>query len=161
MKFWKKCLICILILEILGNASGLITLSSIKDWYTALEKPIGTPPNGSFGPVWVILYAMMGVSLAFLWAKETSTEGQKVQKKTAIKWFFIQYLVNLSWTPVFFGLKRPDIASFLIISLIIFILLCISSLRYVSKISSFLLYPYLLWVIYAAYLNISIFLLNK
>ena len=114
MKFWKKAVVCILAIELLGNASGLITFISLDGWYEALRRPPGTPPNGAFGPVWLVVYAMVGWALALLWDSPASTSA----KRRALRWFGFQFGLNLLWTPVFFGLQRIDLAFAIIIPLL-------------------------------------------
>ncbi|MEM0967058.1 MAG: TspO/MBR family protein [Verrucomicrobiota bacterium] len=156
MPFWKKAVICIVTIEVLGNASGLVTLFSLEGWYDSLKKPPGTPPTGTFGPVWLIIYAMMGLSLALLLSKE----AQRSLKRRALTWFVVQFCLNLSWTPAFFGLQRIDLALVIIIPMLLAILMTIRSSWPVSKTAALLLLPYLLWVGYATYLNAGFLVLN-
>jgi len=82
-----------------GNWS-IFTISSVKTWYvTNLVKPSINPPAWLFGPVWTILFLLMGVALYLVW-----------QRKKISKWFWIQLLLNILWSVLFFGLKRPDLA---------------------------------------------------
>jgi hypothetical protein len=66
-KFWPKVILCVVIVMVLGAAGGFVTAGSIPDWYAKLAKPPGTPPNAVFGPVWSVLYLMIGISLARVW----------------------------------------------------------------------------------------------
>jgi tryptophan-rich sensory protein len=102
MAFWTKVLICVCSVELLGNASGLVTIVSMDGWYDALREPPGTPPNGVFGPVWLIVYALMGVALALIWDQSRELP----LKRRALAWFGVQFGLNLLWTPAFFGLQR-------------------------------------------------------
>ncbi|MEM6822616.1 MAG: TspO/MBR family protein [Verrucomicrobiota bacterium] len=157
MSFWKKALVCILAVEILGNASGLITFFSIKDWYASLARPPGTPPNGAFGPVWTLLYAMIGYALALIWHSDTDL----TKKKPAFQWFAIQMAFNLAWTPAFFGLHRIDLALIVILFLMSSIAVTIAKFALISRLAAGLLVPYLLWVAYATYLNAGFWWLNR
>ena len=156
MKFWKKAVLCILLIEVVGNASGLISFISIKDWYAMLECPPGTPPNGVFGPVWTILFAMMGYALAVVLSADPGKE-----RKQALRWFSIQFLFNLAWTPVFFGLHRIDAALVIIASLLVAVVVVVGKFLRVSRLAGWLLVPYLLWVGYASYLNAGFWWLNR
>ena len=127
MRFWKKATLCILTVELVGNASGLVTFSSIGDWYVTLERPVGTPPNGIFGPVWTLLFGLMGYALALVLAEES---GPK--RKEALRWFSVQFLLNLAWTPAFFGWHRIDWALWIIIFLI-FAIVSLSALAAVPS----------------------------
>ena len=155
MIFWKKALFCILLVEVVGNASGLVTFGSIKDWYDMLERPPGTPPNGLFGPVWTLLFGLMGFALALVLSTELGKDRQ-----IALRWFVIQFLLNLAWTPVFFGWHRMDVALAVIGLLVVAVAFTIRQFGKVHRFAGWLLVPYLLWVGYASYLNAGFLLLN-
>ena len=156
MSFWKKIVLCVLVLEALGNVSGLISASAIDSWYDALQKPVGTPPNWVFGPVWVTLYAIMGLALALLCERPASTR----LKRRALSCFGLQFLLNLLWSPLFFGLQQIEAAGVLIVVLLGLIALTIRLALPISRTAAFLLGPYLLWVGYATYLNLSFWVIN-
>ena len=156
MKFWKEVALCILFVEVLGNASGLITFGSIKDWYVKLDHPPGTPPNGIFGPVWVLLFGMMGYALALVLNEES---GQN--RTVALRWFFIQFILNLAWTPVFFGIHRIDFAFVIIVLMVLAIGLTIKNFAALNRLAGGLMTPYFLWVCYASYLNLGFWWLNN
>ncbi len=156
MQFWKKALLCVIVIELLGNASGLVTFLSIDGWYEALQKPPGTPPNGVFGPVWLFVYAMIGLSLALIWDRP----GETAVKRPALRWFALQFGLNLLWTPVFFGLQRIDWALVIILLLLWAIARVMRAAFSVSRAAGWLFLPYLLWVGYASYLNVGFLLLN-
>lgn len=125
-------------------------------WYYALKKPFLNPPSWIFGPVWSVLYVLIILSF-FIFIKSEST----FDKKIAISVFFIQLLLNLSWTPVFFGLKKIFLA-LLICTLLWLSIICLILLFYKhSKLASLLLVPYFLWTSFALYLNFSLWILNK
>lgn len=155
--FWKKVIVCILAIEILGSVGGLITATSIGDWYAALKRPPGTPPNSVFGPVWTTLFAMMGFALALVWHAKV----EKSCKQCAFRWFAIQFILNLAWTPLFFGLHRPDIALVVILMLLAAIVATIVAFKKVHTLAAWLLVPYLLWTTYATYLNAGFWWLNR
>lgn len=156
MQFWKKALLCVLAVELLGNASGLVTFLSIDGWYAALQKPPGTPPNGVFGPVWLTVYAMIGISLALIWDRS----GEAAARRRALRWFALQFGLNLLWTPFFFGLQRIDWALVIILLLLWAIVRAMRAAFLVSRAAGWLFLPYLLWVGYATYLNVGFLLLN-
>lgn len=156
MPFWKKVLLCVLVVEVLGNVSGLISASAIDSWYDALRKPVGTPPNWVFGPVWVTLYAMIGYALALLWTQPASTR----LKRRALSCFGLQLVLNLLWSPLFFGLQQIEAAGVLIVLLLGLIAMTIRLALPISRAAAYLLLPYLLWVGYATYLNLSFWVLN-
>lgn len=157
MPFWVKVLICILVIPALGAVGGIVTASNIAGWYEGLQKPPRTPPNGVFGPVWTLLYLMIGVSLALIWHRVPAGP----EKRRALVIFAVQMLLNLIWTPVFFGAHRLLVALFILGALWIGILLTILAFRKLDRTAAWLLVPYLLWVSYASYLNAGIFWLNR
>lgn len=134
---------------------SFFTFDAISTWYVFLQKPVLSPPNWIFGPVWTILYFMMGISFYMVWTKKT-----KQNKSRAISLFFAQLTFNALWSILFFGLKQPYLAFIGIIILWILIFLTIVSFSKISKSAAYLLIPYLLWVTFATYLNLSIWLLN-
>lgn len=137
---------------ILGMLSGYSVQLSDFAWYTNLNKPAFNPPDWIFGPVWTILYLMMGVALGILWKN-------KAQNKALILIFAVQLLLNLLWSPIFFyyqniGLAFIDICA-LWISLVIFML---AARNWRPILLLFL--PYFLWVTFAMALNFSIYHIN-
>lgn len=137
-----------------GFIGSFFTYSAIPDWYAALNKPLFNPPNWVFGPVWTLLYILMGISFYLIWISKSKL------KQKGIKIFSIQLILNTSWSIVFFGFKNPELALINIIVLWIAIFLTIKSFLKISKVSAYLLVPYLLWVSFAGILNFSIVLLN-
>lgn len=133
----------------IGISGSFFTVSSIPDWYATLEKPFFSPPNWLFGPVWTILYIMMGISLYLIWIKK---------KVPSIFW--VQLTLNAVWSIIFFGLRNPALALVDIIALWIAIVLTIKSFYKINKLSAYLLYPYITWVSFAILLNLFIVLLN-
>lgn len=126
-------------------------------WYNTINKPFFTPPSWLFGPVWTLLYILMAVSAYIVWRNGF----KKKSVKNALKIFAIQLILNLSWSPVFFGSKNILLALFIILAMIVFIVKTIKAFAKVSIPASYLLYPYLLWVGFATILNLAIWLLNK
>ena len=155
----KSLLVKILISTIttltLGIASGFSTIQSIKDWYQFLIKPSFNPPNWIFGPVWTILYVMMGISFAMIW------HASNIQKNRAILLFTIQFIFNLAWSFLFFNCHLLGIAFVEILLMGYFIVSTIISFYKINKVAAYLLIPYLCWVCFATVLNGTIWFLNK
>ncbi|MBT3304435.1 tryptophan-rich sensory protein [Candidatus Woesearchaeota archaeon] len=150
-KIWK--LIISLVLPFIASAiGGLFTVSSVSTWYVDLVKPSFNPPSWLFGPVWTILYLLMGIALYLVWTKKFN--------KQAFTLFGIQLVLNALWSILFFGLKQPLLAFIEIIILWVMILVTIIYFYKINKNSAYLLIPYLLWVSFAAILNLAIFILN-
>jgi tryptophan-rich sensory protein len=155
MKKSVLLVLCVVICLCAGAIGSFFTASSISTWYAGLNKPSFNPPSWIFGPVWTILYILMGVSL-FLVVKR----GFSKKNKLALKFFGVQLVLNTLWSILFFGLRNPLLAFVDIILLWIFILLTILKFYRISKWSSYLLMPYILWVSFASVLNYAIWMLN-
>ncbi len=153
MKKWVKLIVSILICQIAGVIGSVFTSSSVITWYADLQKPAFSPPNWLFGPVWITLYTLMGISLYLIW-------NQKKNVKIPLTLFFIQLILNSIWSIIFFGLQNPFYALIEIIILWIMILITIISFFKVSKKASLLLLPYIFWVTVATFLNYYILILN-
>jgi translocator protein len=125
-------------------------------WYEALNKPVYHPPNWVFGPVWTVLYAMQGVALYLVWRQGLARRSVRV----AAVVFLVQLGLNALWTPVFFGAQSIGGALAVIVVLWLAILLTLERFRRVSVAAALLLVPYLLWVSFAAVLNIHLWALN-
>ena len=136
---------------------SFFTSEAIPTWYSTLNKPIFNPPNWVFGPVWSVLYLMMGVSLYIAWQKKAN---KKVKQKGLI-FFFSQLFFNTLWSIIFFGLHSPLLAFLVIIALWILIFLTIKNFLLISRPASYLLIPYLAWVSFASLFNFSIVILNR
>ena len=145
-----RLILCIIICEAAGIIGSFFTISSISAWYQNLNKPFFSPPNFLFGPVWLILYFLMGVSLYLVW-----------NSKKDKKWFWIQLFLNFIWSIAFFGLRNPILGFAVIVLLLISIFITIKSFYKINKTSSYLLIPYFAWVSFATLLNLAIVILNN
>ena len=153
---WIKLIISLLVPQIIGFVGALFTTDSVKTWYVTIIKPTFNPPNWIFGPVWTLLFVLMGIGLYLVWSKGLNVNGVKL----AIIIFAIQLALNLIWSILFFGLHNPLAALIEIFVLWVSILLMIIFFWQVSPIAAYLQIPYLLWVTFATILNFSIVLLN-
>ena len=144
--------ICIII----GFISGFATQSSVNDWYSGLNKPDFNPPNWVFAPVWTLLYIMMGIAAGLIWAKGF----YHLWVKTALYHFGFQLLLNALWSIVFFGMREPFWGMIVIGCLFVMLIITIRWFNIVSKLASYLMVPYLLWVAFATVLNYKIWELN-
>jgi len=156
MTLTRKILLSIAAVVLLGNASGLVTFLSVDGWYDQLVRPPGTPPDGTFGPVWLLIYTLLGLAVALVWHQPAEVRI----KRRALRLFTLQFTLNLLWTPAFFGLQRIDLALAVILPLLLTIVLNIRAFLPIHRTAAWLLLPYLLWVGYATYLNIGFLLLN-
>lgn len=137
-----------------GFIGSIFTAPAIDTWYQTLNKPSFNPPNFIFAPVWTSLYILMGVAFYLILSSKLKV------KKLANQIFILQLILNIIWSEIFFGLKNPTLALFEIIILWIAIVFTIRSFYKISQTASFLLVPYILWVSFALFLNLNIFLLN-
>lgn len=133
---------------------SFFTSSAIPTWYVQLNKPVFSPPNWVFGPVWTVLYFLIGVAFYLIWVSENK------RKSNSLRIFVIQLILNTLWSFIFFGLRNPLLALIEIIVLWISIFLTIKSFNKISKNAAMLLLPYLFWVSFATVLNLYIVLLN-
>lgn len=157
MKDLGKLVVAIAGCELVGFAATPFTLAAIPTWYQALNKPIFSPPNWVFGPVWTILYCLMGISAYLVWKKGLRNNGVKV----ALTYFLMQLALNFLWSVIFFGLHLPLLAFIEIVILWLFIFVTMKKFAKISRDASYLLIPYIIWVSFAAILNISIVILNR
>ena len=152
---WLRLVISIIIPFLAATIGSAATTSALSTWYIELNKPSFNPPNWIFGPVWTLLYFLMGIALYLVWNAEKS-----IARKNGIILFAIQLILNTLWSVVFFGLKSPEFAVYVIVLLWIMILLTIIHFMKVSRIAGALLIPYILWVSFATVLNYFISVLN-
>jgi translocator protein len=139
----------------IGSLAGVSGDS--MSWYSTIEKQFFTPPGWVFGPVWTILYLLMGVAAFLVWQKGLDRGTVRV----ALVWFLVQLVLNALWSPVFFGLHRIDLALLVVVLLWAAILVTIYYFFRVSPPAGLLLVPYWLWVSFATVLNASIWWLNR
>lgn len=151
-----KIIISIIVCLLVGFLASIATQSSVNTWYETLEKPFFTPPNYLFGPVWTLLYMLMGISAGMVWSRGL----YHVWVKTALYHFVFQLMFNALWSLVFFGLQKIFWALLTIIALFILILLTIKWFKVVNKTAAYLLIPYVVWVLFAMALNFEIWRLN-
>jgi translocator protein len=156
MKDFFKLILSIVGCELVGILGTPFTIVAIPTWYANLNKPIFAPPNWIFGPVWTLLYFLMGVSFYLI----LKLGWKKKSVKTAVKFFLAQLTLNFLWSPVFFGLKSPLLGLIVIVAMWILITITMKKFYSLSKLASYLLIPYLLWVSFATVLNASILILN-
>jgi len=138
-----------------GGLGAIVTDRSVHTWYPGLRKPPGTPPGWVFGPVWTTLYVLMAISAWLVWRQ------YRWGARAALLIFFAQLALNLAWSGVFFGARLPGFALAEIAILWCAIGFNVYLFYLLNPIAAYLLLPYLLWVTYAAYLNLGLWLLNR
>lgn len=157
IKSLPKLLFSIVLCEGAGLVGSLFTFSAISNWYVTLNKPSFSPPNYLFGPVWITLYALMGVSLYLIWQENI----KKKEVKESLQAFGIHLFFNATWSMMFFGLRNSLLGLINILILWILIVIVIYKFYKINKTSGLLLLPYLVWVSFATYLNYSVWVLNR
>lgn len=139
-----------------GFIGSLFTSSGVDSWYQSLQKPPFNPPSWVFGPVWTLLYLMMGGALYLVWKRDPLEKPET----RALTWFFIQLALNVLWSFFFFYLRQPALAFFEIIFLWLAIIVTVVHFFRINRWAGVLLLPYLVWVSFAAVLNFAIWRLN-
>ena len=142
----------ILIPLILGAVVGFIASPSMD--FAFLIKPDFAPPAILFPIVWTILYILMGISYGILKSNDLITN--KINKI-----YYLQLFVNLTWSIIFFILKWRLFAYLWILLLIVLVILMIKEFFDKNKTAGLLQFPYLIWIVFASFLNLSIYLLNR
>lgn len=122
------------------------------EWYDSLAKPSFNPPGWVFGPVWTLLYILMGIAVWLAWKEQGFS--------TAVYLFMAQLALNALWSYLFFGANRPGLAFMEIILLWVLILLTMILFWRVRTAAGVLFIPYLLWVSFASVLNYSLWRMN-
>lgn len=154
-----KSLIFILLITFLSSfIAGFITQLNIDPWYQSLNKLSFSPPNWIFGPVWTVLYAFMSIAIWVVYEK--SKKSDLIFSKKILRYYFYHLVINLSWSFIFFYFHLIFFAFINILVLIITIIFLMYLYFPRSKISFILMVPYLLWITFAAVLNLGLYLIN-
>ena len=156
LKSITRLLLSLLLCLSVGILESLVTRPEIPTWYAELAKPFWTPAPLVFPIAWTVLYILMAVSLWRLW----DMEARSAARTNAMKWFAIQLALNALWSPVFFGWHGTRTALVIILGMLIAIAATMMAAFRVERLSAWLLAPYLLWVAYAATINIGVIVLN-
>ena len=132
---------------------GIATISFKEPWYSQLIKSNYNPPDWIFAPVWTTLYLMMTLAIWFFW-------HSKNRDMNTIYIYFIHIVFNTTWSIVFFGLHQILFALIVLLILIFLIVILIIRFKRVNLVSYYLMIPYLLWTLYALFLNFNLLILN-
>ena len=149
-------IICLLLPLMIGGISARLTAADIPIYHDLLIKPFFNPPGYLFGPVWTILYLLMGVSLYLVW-----DSPQSALRKKALIIFAVQLAANFLWSILFFKMHLLFISSIDILFMWALILSMIFTFYKIKKVAGWMNIPYLLWVSFASLLNISFWWLNR
>lgn len=140
----------------IGAIGGVLTQASVKSWYPTINKPSFNPPNWIFAPVWTTLYILIGIAAYLVWQKRKQIEH--LPRTIAI--YFIQLVLNLMWSFLFFYSHLIGAAFYEILALLLIIVVNGSMFYKIDKTAGLLFIPYFLWVSFATILTYSIFRLN-
>ena len=149
-RFW----LCTVGIVILGFISGLLS-GNPGSYYYSLDLPPFAPQSWIFGPMWTVLYILMGMALYFL----TQMDERKLKRKL-LTLFVIQFICNFLWSALFFNLQSNFTAAVDITILVIVLTILLYHLWLHFRLVMWLLVPYYLWVLFATLLNYSIYFLN-
>ena len=154
----KVYIMSIAIALAVGGLSALLTKDSM-DIYGSIVKPPLSPPAIVFPIVWTILFILMGISSAIIYLKGKANSDVNIAD--AMFLYILNLIVNFSWSIIFFNFRMFLLSFICIIILWLIIIAMIVAFGKVSKLSAYLQIPYLLWVTFAGYLNLAIYLLNN
>jgi benzodiazapine receptor len=144
----------ILVAQSAGFIGSIGTISSVDSWYKTLVSPPLTPPDFVFGPVWVLLYTLMGIASYLVY--KSGVAG----RFGALALYGIHLVVNTVWSLTFFGAQNIELGLGVIVLLDILIVAVLYRFYRFSKVAAYLLVPYLLWALFATYLNFGFLVLN-
>jgi len=151
----KRFIACVIFIVIAYLPAVIGSQFLPGSWYGTLQKPIWTPPGWIFGPVWTMLYLMIGISGFLAWEK-----GDPEKRFRPFTVYGLQLLANTLWSWLFFGLHRPGFALVDLFLLWLLVLINIALFAGRSRTSAWLLMPYFAWLTFAGALNWAIFRLN-
>jgi tryptophan-rich sensory protein len=152
----------VLACELVGASGAFLSADGIATWYPTLAKPAFTPPSWVFGPVWTTLFALLGVAAWLVWRAglDDPAPGLGRESRIALAVFAAQYVVQVAWSGVFFGLRWPAGGLAVIVVLWLGIVATVAAFARVDRRAALLLVPYLAWVSFAAFLNYRLWQLN-
>lgn len=142
--------------EAVGLLSGYLSREGTALYAQIAEKPPLSPPGWVFGVAWTILYALMGIGAARVWASPKT-----LVRSRGLNLFIAQLIVNFFWSPIFFNARAYGLALVWLLLLWVLVLLMILEFRKVDKTAAYLQIPYLLWLTFAAYLNWAVWQMNR
>jgi tryptophan-rich sensory protein len=149
----------VLAVELVGASGAVFTARGLASWYGTLQRPALAPPNWVFGPVWTTLFALMGIAVWLVWRRVSSPRYER-RAQIALGVFGVHFVANLGWSAAFFGLQSVALGLAVIVLLLALILITMWAFDQVDRRASVLLFPYLLWTTFAAYLNYRFWVLN-
>lgn len=151
-----KYVICVVLVELSGFIVGMLMREGTKIYSESMVQPPLSPAPVVFPIAWTILYALMGIGIARVLMAEASGA-----RTAAMGFFFAQLVFNLAWSFIFFGAQRFDLAFVWLVILFILALLMAVFFKRVDAVAMYMQIPYLIWLMFAGYLNLGVWVLNK
>ena len=152
---WTRLITSVLLAESIGLIGTVFTTPNIEGWYQTLAKPVFSPPNWLFGPVWLGLYFLIGLAIYQLWS--LSKTGKAIN---TIRLFAFHLFLNAAWSPVFFGRQQIAIGLAILLVMDLSLVVCLQRFKRLNLAAWWYLLPYLAWILFASLLNGSLLLLN-
>ncbi len=152
---WKKLILCLAIPLAVGGLSAWLSMDAMKA-FSSLNQPPLSPPPWVFGAVWTILYLLMGLASYFI----LTAGGHRLETNRALSTYAIQLAVNFFWSLIFFNWRAYLFAFIWLLLLWLLIVITLRRFATIRPLAGWLLIPYLVWVTFAGYLNLGIYLLN-
>jgi benzodiazapine receptor len=147
-------LVLILLITFIASAIGGFTTAAFKEpWYSEIILPSFNPPSWVFAPVWTTLYILMSVAIWRIWIKFFNTKILKI--------YFYHLFFNSIWSVIFFGFHLPFLALIDLLIIILFVIYLAKAYKDLDASSFYLTIPYIIWILYAFVLNLSIVILNN
>jgi len=154
--WWKTAILLVVAINAVGFLAGQVSGSGYgNSWFDALRQPSFMPPGWLFGAAWTVLYTLLGVAAAMIHVLPKSKE-----RRDALTLFWIQMLLNFTWSPVFFGAHDMNLARIILVILIIFSAMAAGKFYRLKPLAGLLMIPYLGWLIFATVLNNAFIDLN-
>lgn len=152
----KPYIISILIALAVGGASALLTMGNMNI-YSEIRTPPLSPPSILFPIVWTVLYILMGISAAMIYTDKISTKKEKAE---ALLPYSSSLIVNFAWSIIFFNFRAFFVAFIWLLLLLYLIIKTVIEYKKINPLAAYLQIPYAIWVSFAGYLNLGIWLLN-
>lgn len=155
MRNWKVYGFWIGLSEAVGALSGLLSMGGMALYAATIDKPPLSPPGWVFGVVWPMLYGLMGIGAAMVWMAEESP-----QRKPGLNLFMTQLIVNFFWSLIFFNLQAFGLAFFWLLVLLALVVWTAYVFYQIKPVAGLLQIPYILWLLFAAYLSAGVWIRN-
>ena len=154
--FLRAAIVTVPVFLGIGFLMGQLSNSGYGNaWFDALAKPAAMPPGWAFGAAWSLLYVLIGIAVAMIWAAPPSRE-----RSNGLALFAVQLLLNFSWSPLFFGLHQVVAALVTLVAILVLSAAATAAFARVRSAAALLMVPYLAWLSFACFLNFEIWRLN-